>query len=271
MSDTVSTILILAVVAMFEGVRRVAPGAFVLRRVLFGRWRVARPLELGRDYVLTAWPIPVAIALVLDEQHDGRELPHARQQVRIRSRLRRTRAAVMTLRVLGVVILMGLVVGVPLATRRWDVWGLVMSLEVLILLCTVQAIVTYIGLRRAAAPRREAFWGSIRMLWPFVAPRGADSVLERVVDGASPIVITGELLGRDALLRALRPRVYDELHDGAAGSGVVALYGRETIAGFLRTPPADESDFCPRCGSGYQPGVNACRDCDGVSLVSSRS
>ena len=268
MSDTVSTILILAVVAMFEGVRRVAPDAFVLRRVLLGRWRAVEPLDLGRGWSLAAWPIPAVMALVMDDRGDVARLAPARQPTRLRARLRRSRTAIAVLRILGAIILLTLVAGVPLATLRWDVWGLAMSLEVLLLLCVVQAIVTYMGQRRAGGPPRSSLWPAIRALWPFAAPRAAEWVLERATAGTSALVVCGELLGRDALLLALRPRVYDELHSRGTSSGVVSFYGREAVAGFLRTPPGGKSEpFCPRCGSGYRADVSECSDCGGVPVI----
>ena len=267
MSDTVSTILILAVVAMFEGVRRVAPDAFVLRRILLGRWRAVEPLDLGRGWRLVSWPIPAVIGLVLNGD-DVDTLAPARQQTRLRARLRRSRPAIVVLRILGVIILLTLVAGVPLATLRWDVWGLVMSLEVLLLLCVVQAIVTYVGQRRAGGRPRSALWSSLRVLWPFAAPRSAEAVLERAAAGTSALVVCGELLGREALLLALRPRVYDELHSRGRSSGVVSFYGREAVAGFLRTPPDGKPEpFCPRCGSGYRADVRECSDCGGVPVI----
>jgi hypothetical protein len=267
MSESVGTILILAVVAMFEGVRRLPPDAFVLRRLL-GQWNAATPLELGRDWFLIAWPIPVVLGLVVARDAGDESVGIGRAIARMHARARRTRVVIAALRAWGTVILLFLVVGLPLATLRWDLFGLTVSVEILFLLCAIQALMTHIGLRRAGSTRRAALWASAKMLWPFSAPTAAEAVQTQVVRGAPWILVLVELLGRERFLVEMRTGLYDELEKGGVNGVVAALYGRETIAAFLRRPADGVTPpFCPRCGAEYRSGIEQCANCEGVALI----
>jgi hypothetical protein len=267
MSDTASIVLILAVVALFEGVRRLPPDAFVLRKV-FGRWNRATPLELGRDWFLVAWPIPVVDFVAVTPNRASDALGVARHLARLRARARRTRFARVALRVWGTLILFGLVVGVPLATLRWDAFGLVASVALLFVFCVVQAIVTHRGLRRAGSAKRHAYWSSLKMLWPFSAPCAAELVQHEVVRGAPAPLVLVELLGRERFLREMRTGLYDEMKNGGVNGVVATIIGRDAIADFLRRP-ADgaTSPSCPRCGAQYRVEIRACANCEGVALI----
>jgi hypothetical protein len=268
MSDTVSTILILAVVALFEGVRRLSPGAFVLRRLLWRRWNAVAPLELGRDWYLVAWPIPVVHSLIIGRGGSNDALGIGRHMQRLRARVRRTRIVIATLRALGTIILVGLVVGVPIATLRWDVFGLVVSLETVFLACVAQGIITHIGLRRAGAVQRFAVLESLKMLWPFSAPRAAEIVQDQIARGTPWILVLVELLGRERFLVEMRAGLYDELARGEVNGTLAALYGRNAIAAFLREPVDGASTpFCPRCAAQYREGIQCCANCEGVALI----
>ena len=267
MSDTASTILTLAVIAMLEGVRRLPPGAFVLRRILGGHWYTAAPLDLGRDWFLAAWPVPLVHFVVVTRDDGDETLGISRHFTRLRARARRARLSIAALRVWGTLILIGLVVGLPLAIQRWDAFGLVVSVEALVVMCAVQALVAHIGLRRAGAAKRPALVASLKMLWPFSAPCAAATVQKQVVQGAPWIVAVVELFGRERCMAQMRTGLYDELERDERGM-VSRLFGRETITAFLRQPSDGARDpFCPRCGARYREGIAQCADC-AVALVS---
>ena len=271
MNDTVMTILILGVVALSEGVRRLTPGAFVLRRDVLGSWKVAPTLELGRSLHLIAWGMPVSMPLVLAEGGNDGALSVRRLLTRLRARSRRVAAEIPILRVVGTLVLLGLVVGIPLATVRWDVWGLVVGLQLLVLLCVAQAIVTFVALRRAGAARRPAALTSLKALWPFSAPRAAELVQDQVVADVPQLAVAHELLGEKRFLAAMRPMVYDALRAEHNRVGIVLteLCGRERLAAFLREPPYTSDDpFCPRCASQYRRGIAVCSNCEGIALTS---
>jgi hypothetical protein len=186
---------------------------------------------------------------------------------RLRARTRRAGPLIVVLRAWGTVILLGLVVGVPLAAVRWDVFGLVAALAILFFMCVAQALATHYGLRRAGASRRAASVAALKMLWPFSAPCAAELVQGQVVRGAPWILILVELLGRDRFLAEMRTGLYDDLEGGTVNGVVATLFGRETITAFLRMP-ADgaEHPFCPRCGAQYRAGIQICANCE-VTLV----
>lgn len=270
MGDGVSTVLILAVVALSEGVRRLSPGAFVLRRT-FGAWSLAPTLELGRDMHVVAWGIPVSLPIVLaPAAADSSELSLRRRLTRLRARARRVRTATVLLRVTGTLVLATLVFAVPLATLRWDVWGLVAALVVLLTLALLQAILGYSALRRAAASRRNALFAALKLLWPFTAPRAAELVQDQVVAGVPSIAVAHELLGEAAFLEALRPAVYDYVKGREMRGALLGeLCDRQKLSAFISAPPAGASDdpFCPRCRAQFRRGMMYCSECEDVALI----
>jgi hypothetical protein len=269
MSDTVSTILILAVVSALEGVRRLPPDAFVLRRVFGGPWRAAAPLELGREFALIAWPIPVVHAIVVRRENTGDENVGIRRHVaRMRARERRTRILVRGLRAGGTLILLAVVIAVPAATLRWDVFGLVASVAILFSMCVIQALATHAALRRSGAARRAAVLASIRLVWPFSAPSAAELVQLQIIRDAPWTLVLIELLGRERYLAAMRADLYDELARGQVNPFAAAFYGHDAIAAFLRDAgETGGQPFCPRCSAQYRDGVDACANCEDVALI----
>lgn len=271
MNDIVLTILFLGVVALSEGVRRLSPGAFVLRRDVFGAWKLAPTLELGREMHVVAWGMPISMPVVLTDKHDDGALTLRRLLTRLRARSRRVAVEIRILRIVGTLVLVGLVVGIPWATLRWDAWGLMLGIELVVFLCIAQAIVTFMALRRAGAPRRPAARLSLKALWPFTAPRAAELVQDQVVAGVPSLAVAHELLGETPFLTAMRPMVYDALsafEHNRATTVLTSLCGRERLVAFLREPPSTGEDpFCPRCASRYRPGVKDCSNCAGVALA----
>jgi len=264
--DGLVTAGILAVVALSEGVRRLAPGALVLQRWAFGRWRVAHTFELGSGMHLLSWCIPWSLPLILSEPPAGDTLSRRRLVTRLRARARRVRMDLALLRVLGLLVLVTLVVGVPVATARHGAWGLIASLQMLLLLAIAQATFTWIALRRAGA-RRGVGAAAAKMLWPFNSQLAPQLVQSQVAAGVPKLVAAQELMGDDELLRAMRRDVYDAVN-GFGGSDLLSLYDRAQLRGFLALPVAAPGQpHCPRCGTQYQPDVAACADCDGVALV----
>jgi hypothetical protein len=69
--------------------------------------------------------------------------------------------------------------------------------------------------------------------------------------------------------RAVRPIAYDVVHgrDHVEGSTLLALCAADELRAIIAHPPAEADRFCPRCAAGYEPGVDACAECDGVMIV----
>ena len=268
MTDGVSTALILLAVALSEGIRLTPDGSIVVRRVLFGGWRRVEPLALGRGFTLPGAPTPFVLALVA--------LPSVvppsgirRATTRLRARLRRARVSVALLRALGAVSLLVLVLGVPLATARSGWWGLAVSLATMLALALAQSVVLYAATRRAGGSRGRSAKNAIRVLWPFTTPRGAELLLDQVIDGTPPLVVARALLVPAAFADAVRPLAYDVLHARAEADGELlrALCGVEALEGIVSARPAEADRYCPRCASGFQPGIAECSECEAVPLV----
>jgi hypothetical protein len=263
MSDTLSTALIFFAIALLEGVRHVEPGSFVVLRVGFGRWTLASPLDLGRGFQLIAWGIPVAFPVVLGAGPVDDGLPLRRLRLRMESRARRVRWLLVTLRIGGTLALAGLVVGVPVATSRWGAWGLILSLSALLALCAMLATLTCVAMRRAGAVPRDAVRRSLKVLWPFTAPRAGELVQAQVVSGVPPLAALHTLLGETAFVTSVRPLIFDALKGNGTGA-LDQLYDRVRLAAFVQHPPpgSEASAFCPRCAHVFRRDVTRCSDCD---------
>lgn len=259
MGDSLVTAGILAVVALSEGVRYVAPGSLVLERPR-GRWRVARTHELGSGLRLVSLCIPCTSPAVL---------PFAPLDVEsaplIRERVATIIEHVNVSRAVGVAILAVLVAGLPYSAAHWSGFGLLGALALLLMLCVAQSLVTRRALGRLGE-RRGVGW---RMLWPFSAPRAPQLLLEAALTGFSPLLVAHTLLPEGELLRSMRRDVYDALHgDDPQANELLTLYSRERLAQFIATRlDADGQPYCPRCASLYRSGTVACADCDSVALV----
>ena len=272
MGDTLITAGILAVVAMSEGVRRLAPGTFVVRRTAWGPWKLAQTLELGTGMHLVTWCIPFALPVVLKDVGADARLGVRRLVKRFEARARRVQPDIAVLRIVGVAVLATLVVGIPFASLRWGAWGLIVAVQLLLTLTVSQAAFAWLALRRAGIVSRAALLPSLKLLWPFTAPRAAELVQQQVVAGVPPLVVLHAMLGDDELLRALRPMVYDALHSASeseAARTLGTLYDTQKLRAFIATRPAgsDGASFCPRCTTVYQRGVRECSDCAGVALA----
>jgi hypothetical protein len=268
-----STAAILAAVTLLDGVRRVPAGALVLRRVLAGQWTVAdREAEPGLRLVSSwsSFTLPLVIRSggipdtdILGEQgHDSLE-----------ARLARVRRIIGTLRVLGALVLLAIVFGVPIAVVRFDVWGLVASLAMVMLLSMVTTIVVAWTMRRSGRSWRRAARIAAPILYPFSTPRAAELVLGDAVAGAAPLMVARSLLGDAAFASWVRPHAYDAMQGGARTQdrrGLVALVGRSGLAQIVATPPANcgtGERYCARCARVYRAETTTCPECEGLPLV----
>jgi hypothetical protein len=169
-----------------------------------------------------------------------------------------------------------LVLGLPFAVSRWSGWGLIVSVQLLLVLTLTQATIVALALMRVAGGVgwRAALGSSLRYVWPFSAPQAALLLQERIVTGVPPLVVAHTLLGEDEFLRSLRSFVYDTHRDGATsddGRALLQLYDVASLKQFLRRPPSlgMTDPFCPRCAMVYRAGVLECSDCLGVALETS--
>jgi hypothetical protein len=267
-----STVVILAVVTCLDGVRRVPARALVLRRLLGGPWIVTdRETEPGLR--LVSWWSPFSLALVipiggvLDPDATADQTQHG-----LEIRLASAQRVVGALRVLGALVIVGIVFGVPAAIARFDAWGLAGSLGVVMLVSALSAAVVAIVMQRAGRPWRQAMRIGAPLLYPFTAPRAAETVLLHAVAGAAPLMVARQLLGPERFAAWVRPHAYDALRGaGSWDSGaLVALVGRSDLAQIVRTAPAHCATgerFCPRCARVYRAETAVCADCQGLPLT----
>jgi hypothetical protein len=265
----------LAVIALLDGLRLLpaAAGAIVVRNTWLRGWSVARvsePDDRERVRLLT-WCSPVALPLVLSTRPQL-SLPARRLVARFRARRARTRGHVVALRVGGVSTLIALVLGIPLLTSRYGLWGLLVAVSAVLLLSLTQAAVAMRALRRAGSSLREAAVASVRLCWPFTAPRAAEEVERQVASGMPPLVLLAELLPPGEFGSFVRPLLYDAVVRGVESPDVRDLcdhLGESRIRALTREPPmsADGEAWCPRCGDSFARAHGNCSDCADVALV----
>jgi hypothetical protein len=267
-------VVALAVVTCLEGVRRVPADALVLRRVLGGGWTVSEPLDFAHTWRLVAWWSPITLAVVLPSGGIVRSgAPRDASPDRLDARFAGCRRAVFTLRVLGTLVLLTIVIGVPTATSQFGTWGFATAVSVALLLSLLTTLRTLRALRELPIDWRSAARVAAPLLWPFTAPRGAEIVLEHAVAGAPPLAVARRLLGDAAFATWVRPQAYDALTastttDGL-GSALLTLVGRPALSAIVQlAPPSCGSGegYCARCGRVYRSGTALCADCRDVSL-----
>lgn len=224
----------------------------------------------GERARLLTWCSPLVLPLVLPAQQES-SLPVRRLVARFRARRARTRGHVVALRVGGATTLLALVVGIPLLTSRYGVWGLLFALAAVLLFSLTQAVLAMLGLRRAGCSLRAAAVACVRLCWPFTAPRAAEEVERQVASGVPRLVLLAELLSPEEFGQFVRPLLYDALVRGAENSDVSHLsghLGQSRVRALTGEPQRadDGKAWCPRCGDSFDRPDGNCSDCVDVAL-----
>jgi hypothetical protein len=255
-----STVAVLAAISLSEGIGRVPAGALVLRRTLFGPWRVGESAgPPGR--LVQGWP-PLLEALVLPSRGGAASLSRADLQRRLAliNRVRHAAGAV------GAITLIGLVLGIPLGVEiaGWA-GGLVAVVGVAIGQIGLAAI-GWRGLRLLGADRRVRWRLVAVTLNPFAAPSVASRILSAAVAGASPLTVARTLLPPHTWTAWFRPRAYDARIAGISDGDLSRDLedADEAIEAVLRQKPyaGEDHRWCPRCGGTYQAGFTTCAECE---------
>jgi hypothetical protein len=256
-----STVGVLAVVVLLDGLRKVPAEAVILRSVLGGPWYPVEPSEMRPGWrIVSLWP-PIYRHIVLS----GRVASPASPDVVGRVHAVGWAAPVLT--VLGWLSLSALVLGVPIAAARFGGWGLVGGAAIAELVAMVSAVVAFLALRRLQFPRSAAARRAAVLLSPFAAPRAGELVLEAAVEDLQPVAVLRALLPDAAFDAWLRPRMYDAMH-GNSDPILPAYLASEPHAVVVGArPPGVHGLYCPRCGQSYREGTAACWGCDGVGLT----
>ena len=287
-SVDLSTVLLLAVVLWLDGWRRMPHGALLLRRMGPGAWRVAEPWARIGPFALTGLWSPLGMPLVVVQEDAGGDaargtvrrwtLDFAVAIARARRRLRRSSLQVAALRVVGVLLIAWIIAGIPLATARSGLRGLLLGIVGAFCLAAWLAIVTAGALRDLGAGWRVAFRVSAPLLSPFSAMRAAEVVTEAALGSVPTLARVAALLGEGEFSGWLRPHAYDAVHSRAdaqsraAVASAVAALPRDVLAAALAVPAAEAGEdavgtYCPRCATGYERAATTCSSCAGVALA----
>jgi hypothetical protein len=254
-----STVGVLALVVLLDGLRKVPAEALILRSVLGGPWYPVESSGIRPWRIVSLWP-PISRHIIL-----SRVEPTGPSDVV--GRLRALGWTAPALTILGWLSLGALVLGIPIAAARFGGWGLVGGAAITELVAVVSAAVAFSALRRLHLPRSAAARRAAGLLSPFAAPRAGEMVLEAAVEGLLPMAVLRALLSHVAFDAWLRPRAYDAMQ-GNPDPMLRADLAREPLAAVVGArPPGVLGLYCPRCGHSYRDGAATCQGCDGVGLV----
>jgi hypothetical protein len=256
-----STVGVLAVVVLLDGLRKVPVEAVILRSVLGGPWYPVDSSGLRPGWrIVSLWP-PICRHIVLSRRVESLDPPN------VVGRLHALGWSAPALTALGWLSLGALVLGVPIAAARFGGWGFVGGAAITELVAVVSAVIAFAALRRLDFPRSAAARRAAVLLSPFAAPRAGELVLEAAVEDLQPVVVLRSLLSDAAFDAWLRPRAYDAIQ-GNPDSMLRADLAREPLAVVVGArPPGVSGLYCPRCGQSYRDGAAACAGCEGVGLV----
>lgn len=259
-----STVGILGVVVLLEGLRTVPARAVVVRRFPWAEWRVALvERERSRLRLVSWWP-PLSRSLVLPAGgvDSGTD---------VAARVARVRSWVAPLEMGGFVALVGLVLGVPLGTAWAGTWGLLVSVCGVFAWALALTAASAIALGRLGIPRRKAVRDAAPLLSPFAAARAAELVMERALVGAGQLAVVEALLPAESFAAWIRPRAYDLARGGVPDPELEALHPRSHWDAAAAAVPAGRAGrdpaYCPRCGAWYRYARATCADCEGIALT----
>ena len=253
------TFLLLGGLLLLEGVRRVPPGALVLRATGAGAFEPAR-VAPGLRLVSVLAPVNLTVLVVPAPPAASAE-DAARQAARVQA----ARLALGALRGLGALVLLGLLPGIPVAMLTTGLLGTLGMVGLVVLLSLLTTVVLAWGLTALGLPARRAWGRAFGSLSPFAAPRAAEVLLEVALAGVAPRRAAQLLASPASFTRWLRPQLYDALQSASPDPELAALvppgdWLRHTCA----LPPGTGlgEPYCPRCAATYRPGHTRCADCN---------
>jgi hypothetical protein len=262
-----STVAVLAAVLWLDGWRRLPDDALVVRRVLFGPWRVAAPSARLGSFAFLAWWPPLVIPYVV-----GTATPDSQPRwtfdvgvARATRRLHRVRWDVGVVRFLGAFLVFWIALVIPLLTARSGVEGLVRGIASAFLLAATVAVLTMNALRSLGLRWRRAVRRAVPLFSPFGASRAPEIVIDAAMMDVGPLAMLRALQGDEAFRSWLRPFAYDELHGRQAWPATGAL-PRAVLEHAVAAPDASTERYCARCGRTYRHDVTICSDCADTPL-----
>jgi hypothetical protein len=286
-SVDLGTVALLAAVVWLDGWRRLPTDTLLATRTAFGPWEVRAPwARIGPFALVASWaPLIVPVVVPIELSPDGTgsrwKCDFAVTVARTRRRLRRVRAVVAMLRALGMLEVLLIIVGIPVATAAFGAPGLLYGILGAFVLAMQVTFGSTIALRSLGVPLGRAFRTSAQLLSPFTAPRATEIVTTAAVGTLHSLAPLAALLGDAHFLRWVRPWAYDELasrrHGNEPGSPpiapLVAAVPRAVLARAVERGAPEAGDdgarYCPRCTRTYVGRVTTCAHCDELELADS--
>jgi hypothetical protein len=254
------TAALLVAIVVLEGARRVTAGDVAFRRLLAGSWTAGELDAERRRWTLVSWLPPIWTTIVVPTQ---RAVP-VEPPGALPERLRAVRPWFVGLLLLGALMLVALVGGIPYAERRSTGAGVLLAIGTVLLLALATASLCAWARARLGLSRSPA-WAALS---PFAAPFAAERLLEETVARFAAVAVAQKLLPTDQFRVWIRPRAYDA--QSQADPDLLAAVDRDELAAILAPPPpqaaGDARLFCPRCAAVYRDGTE-CSDCAGVTLL----
>lgn len=263
---------ILYAISAIEGVRRLQPDEVVLRCGPLGGWRVVSPVRLWRSWYLVSILAPFFLTIVPRGSSDASVLQSDRAELRS---FATSIEPILTLRVLGALDLVVVVLGIPWGVSKHGSTGLIAFFA-----CAL-ALSAAITLRSASLPlmagesRKVGFRKAISFLSPFASPLAAEAALSARAQTCSRLAVMLELLDETKFRAMVRSSVYDIKSRGSAIGGSCLEEIALALPDGERTRILDSAGegctaaqrFCPRCAERYSPDSTTCADCEGIALV----
>jgi len=268
-----STMLVLAAIALAEGVERVPAGSLVLRRFLNGAWQTEDPGGHGDRLRLVHWWSPWTEAIIVPPGPGAGRRPSRGELV---SRLAAIATVRRTARIIGAATLLLLIIGVPAAFGLAGAVGGLVSLGGVFAGQVALALLGWRGLGLLHLGRQQRLRCLLPNLNPFTAPAVASRLMASAVSGATPATVAQTLLSPGSWAKWFRPQAYDAAIAQTVNRDLAKELeaGEETIADVLsQRPEMTTGDllWCPRCASTYQAGSLHCADCNISLLPASQS
>ena len=281
------TIAVLSIVVWLDGWRRLPTGTLLVARSGFAPWAVRAPWARAGPFALVALWAPIVVPLLLSPEPASAAPVGARWMddfhvsvARSKRRLRRVRPAVAFLRALGLLLILWIIAGIPLATARFGGPGLIYGVLGAFLLAIEMTLVTTISLGSSLGiPLRRSFRTTAQLLSPFTAPRAAETLTGAAVGQLHSLAPVAAVLGEARFLTWVRPWAYDELagrhhadEDGEATVvNLVSALPRRVLERAVGAAVHDEGDdgtrYCPRCTRTYREMAATCSNCNDLALV----
>lgn len=254
---------LLAGIALLEGLRRVPAGALVLRRPIWGGWRVAAEPGQSRTTIVSWWA-PFTVSLLVAPK----EITPDPESGALASRWTTARRFAPAAGVLGGITLVSLVLGIPVAIAKAGVTGFLAALGLTAAASIGTGVVCGVALRALGASRGTAWRRGLACLSPFTAPRAIEVVYEAALAPATPLEATRAVLSPGAFREWIRPAVWDHLAGDAASEELGRLIPPSEMASLVADPGSGLDDggstFCPRCGSAWRlADGSSCPACPG--------